>query len=156
MSEPSRPQALALLGVGLVSGPALMLLLSEGGAPSQASVQIGFLNTVFAGFMLGSVFLILTLLAYGDSRDRPAAPVLGIIALVALGFLLGLRVLEAADLLAGNGTPQAQFFSDLVSVAPAVFGLSVSLLVGLLSAAVGLRRVTTTVDESFDSSELIS
>jgi hypothetical protein len=100
-----------LLLLAMASGPVLVLSLSDGSRPSVDAVHLGFTNTVFAGFMLTSVLLVLTLLAYGDSRDRPSAPVVGILVFVFVGFALGLRVLEVGNHLSGNGSSRAQFFS---------------------------------------------
>jgi hypothetical protein len=156
MSDVIRRTRAVLLLLAVASGPVLLLVLSDESRPSSNAVHLGFANTVFAGFMVTSVMLVLTLLAYGDSRDRPAAPVVGILVLVAVGFLLGLRVLEAGGHLSGNGSAQAQFFSDLVDIAPAVFGLGLSVLVGLLSAASGLRRLSLPEAEGSDPPESIS
>jgi hypothetical protein len=145
-----------LLLLAMASGPVLVLSLSDGSRPSVDAVHLGFTNTVFAGFMLTSVLLVLTLLAYGDSRDRPSAPVVGILVFVFVGFALGLRVLEVGNHLSGNGSSRAQFFSDLVDVAPAILGLGVAGAVGLLSAAAGVRRLSLRVEMADGPPESIS
>ena len=94
-------------------------------------------NDVFVGFVVTSVAMILLLLAYGDNRDRPAAPVPGPCFLV--GFILGLWLLESGNLIGDASSSLAGFFTELVHLAPVGLGLALATPVCLLVAALGLR-----------------
>ena len=78
MSDVPRPLALLALVCAMLLGPAVVLFLSEGSALDGEAMWIGLANDVFVGFTITSVGMILLLVAYGDNRDRPAAPVFGL------------------------------------------------------------------------------
>ncbi len=146
MSDVPRPFALlALLGAVLL-GPGVVMLLSEGSALDREAVWVGLANDVFVGFTITSVGMILLLMAYGDNRDRPAAPVLGLSILAVVGFMLGLWLLQVGDLVGDSSSPLARFFTELVHLAPVGLGLALAAPVSLLVAALGLR--TFSIDEA--------
>ena len=146
MSEVPRPLAFLALGFAMLLGPAVVLLLSDGPAPNREAMLIGLANDVFVGFVITSVGMILLLMAYGDNRDRPAAPVFGLSLLVVVGFMLGLWLLQAGDFVGDSSSPVARFFTELVHLAPVGLGLALAAPVSLLVAALGLR--TFALDEN--------
>ena len=148
MSDVPRPLALlALLGAMLL-GPGVVMFLNEGSALDREAVWIGLANDVFVGFTITSVGMILLLIAYGDNRDRPAAPVFGLSLLVVVGFVLGLWLLQAGNFVGDSSSPLARFFTELVHLAPVGLGLALAAPVSLLVAALGLR--TFSLDEAED------
>jgi hypothetical protein len=138
---------LALLGAMLL-GPGVVMFLNEGSALDREAVWIGLANDVFVGFTITSVGMILLLIAYGDNRDRPAAPVFGLSLLVVVGFVLGLWLLQAGNFVGDSSSPLARFFTELVHLAPVGLGLALAAPVSLLVAALGLR--TFSLDEAED------
>jgi hypothetical protein len=148
MSDVPRPLALlALLGAMLL-GPGVVMFLNEGSALDREAVWVGLANDVFVGFTITSVGMILLLIAYGDNRDRPAAPVFGLSLLVVVGFVLGLWLLQAGNFVGDSSSPLARFFTELVHLAPVGLGLALAAPVSLLVAALGLR--TFSLDEAED------
>lgn len=138
------PEARTMLGFGalvgaMLLGPTAVLLLVDGPAPASDDLWKGLVNDVFVGFVVTSVAMILLLLAYGDNRDRPAAPVLGLSMFLAVGFILGLWLLQSGNLIGDASSPLARFFTELVHLAPVGLGLVLATPVCLLVAALGLR-----------------
>lgn len=138
------PEARTMLAFGalfgaMLLGPTAVLLLVDGPAPASDDLWIGLVNDVFVGFVVTSVAMILLLLAYGDNRDRPAAPVLGLSMFLAVGFILGLWLLQSGNLIGDASSPLARFFTELVHLAPVGLGLALATPVCLLIAALGLR-----------------
>ncbi|MGB0616591.1 MAG: hypothetical protein ACPGOT_00930 [Candidatus Poseidoniaceae archaeon] len=148
MSDVPRPLALLALVCAMLLGPAVVLFLSEGSALDREAMWIGLANDVFVGFTITSVGMILLLVAYGDNRDRPAAPVFGLSLLAVVGFMLGLWLLQAGDFVGDASSPLARFFTELVHLAPVGLGLALAAPVSLLVAALGLR--TFALDEAED------
>jgi len=146
MPEARTPMAFAALASAFLFGPALVLLLASGSTPNADALGVGLANDVFVGFVVTSLGMILLLLAYGDNRDRPAAPVLGLTVLLVMGFVLGLWLLQSGNLIGDASSPLARFFTELVHLAPVGLGLALAFPVGLLIAAVGLR--TFALDEA--------
>ena len=146
MAEVSRPVALGALICALLFGPAMMLLLAEGPMPEKEAMGVGLANDVFVGYVLASLGMILLLVAYGDNRDRPAAPVFGLIMLLAGGFLVGLWLLQSANFIGESSSSLARFFTEMIHLAPVGLGLALAAPVSLLIAAVGLR--TFALDEA--------
>ena len=146
MPEARTYVALASLVSALLLGPVLVLFLATGTSPDPNALGVGSANDVFVGFIVTSLGMILLLLAYGDNRDRPAAPVLGLCVLLMTGFILGLWLLQSSDLIGDASSPLARFFTELVHLAPVGLGLVLAVPVGLLIAAVGLR--TFALDEA--------
>ena len=146
MPEARTPMAFAALASAFLFGPALVLLLASESSPNADVLGVGLANDVFVGFVVTSLGMILLLLAYGDSRDRPAAPVLGLLVLLVVGFVLGLWLLQSGNLIGDASSPLARFFTELVHLAPVGLGLALAFPVGLLIAAVGLR--TFALDEA--------
>ena len=138
--------AFAALASSLLLGPAAVLLLAEGSGPASHVLWSGLVNDVFVGFVVTSMGMILLLLAYGDNRDRPAAPVLGLSMLLVVSFLLGLWLLQSGDFMGDASSPLARFFTELVHLAPVGLALALATPVSLLIAALGLR--TFTLDEA--------
>ena len=114
--------------------------------PEKEAMGVGLANDVFVGYVLASLGMILLLVAYGDNRDRPAAPVFGLIMLLAGGFLVGLWLLQSADFIGESSSSLARFFTELIHLAPVGLGLALAAPVSLLIAAVGLR--TFALDEA--------
>ena len=146
MSDVPRPLAFLALVSAMLLGPAVVLLLSDGRASGGEAMWVGLANDVFVGFVITSVAMILLLMAYGDNRDRPAAPVLGLSLLVVVGFTLGLWLLQEGDFVGDSSSPMARFFTELVHLAPVGLGLALAAPVCLLVAALGLR--TFSLDEA--------
>jgi len=146
MADVPRPVAFGALSLALLLGPGLVLLLVNGPAPEREAMWMGLANDMFVGFIVASAVMIMLLLAYGDSRDRPAAPILGLLMLLFFGFTLGLWLLQVSDLIGDASSPLAQFFSELVHLAPVGLGLVLAGLVSLLVAGLGLR--TFALEES--------
>ncbi len=91
--------------------------------------------TLASGAMLGAMFF------YADSRNRPLSPLMGMLFATFVGAVLMLFTLSYSDLLLeGNGSMQAQFFSNVVhllvvfSAICAAVGLNVGLLMSFISA----------------------
>ncbi|DAC08169.1 MAG TPA: hypothetical protein D7I09_08820 [Candidatus Poseidoniales archaeon] len=141
-----RPLAFGALSLALLLGPGLVLLLANGPAPEREAMWMGLANDMFVGFIVASAVMIMLLLAYGDSRDRPAAPILGLLMLLFFGFTLGLWLLQVSNLIGDASSPLARFFSELVHLAPVGLGLVLAGLVSLLVAGLGLR--TFALEES--------
>lgn len=146
MADVPRPVAFGALSLALLLGPGLVLLLANGPAPEREAMWMGLANDMFVGFIVASAVMIMLLLAYGDSRDRPAAPVLGLLMLLFFGFTLGLWLLQVSNLIGDASSPLARFFSELVHLAPVGLGLVLAGLVSLLVAGLGLR--TFAIEES--------
>ena len=146
MADVPRPLAFGALSLALLLGPGLVLLLANGPAPEREAMWMGLANDMFVGFIVASAVMIMLLLAYGDSRDRPAAPILGLLMLLFFGFTLGLWLLQVSNLIGDASSPLARFFSELVHLAPVGLGLVLAGLVGLLVAGLGLR--TFALEES--------
>ena len=145
MPEARAYAALACLASAFLLGPALVLFLATGAPPGSDALGVGLANDVFVGFIVTSLAMILMLSAYGDNRDRPAAPVLGLCVLLLVGFILGLWLLQSSNLIGEASSPLARFFTELVHLAPVGLGLGLAVPVGLLIAAIGLR--TFSLDE---------
>ncbi|HII19412.1 MAG TPA: hypothetical protein HA276_04155 [Candidatus Poseidoniaceae archaeon] len=146
MADVPRPLAFGALSLALLLGPGLVLLLANGPAPEREAMWMGLANDMFVGFIVASAVMIMLLLAYGDSRDRPAAPILGLLMLLFFGFTLGLWLLQVSNLIGDASSPLARFFSELVHLAPVGLGLVLAGLVSLLVAGLGLR--TFALEES--------
>ena len=146
MSDVPRPLALLALMCAMLLGPGVVLLLSEGSTLGREAMVVGLANDVFVGFVMTSVAMVLLLVAYGDNRDRPAAPVLGLSLIVMVGFMLGLWLLQAGDFVGDSSSPLARFFTELVHLALVGLGLALAAPVSLLVAALGLR--TFALDET--------
>ena len=99
MPEARTPMAFAALASAFLFGPALVLLLASESSLNADVLGVGLANDVFVGFVVTSLGMILLLLAYGDNRDRPAAPVLGLSVLLMVGFVLGLWLLQSGNLI---------------------------------------------------------
>ena len=146
MADVPRPLSFGALSLALLLGPGLVLLLANGPAPEREAMWMGLANDMFVGFIVASAVMIMLLLAYGDSRDRPAAPILGLLMLLFFGFTLGLWLLQVSNLIGDASSPLARFFSELVHLAPVGLGLVLAGLVSLLVAGLGLR--TFALEES--------
>lgn len=146
MADVPRPVAFGALSLALLLGPGLVLLLANGPVPEREAMWMGLANDMFVGFIVASAVMIMLLLAYGDSRDRPAAPILGLLMLLFFGFTLGLWLLQVSNLIGDASSPLARFFSELVHLAPVGLGLVLAGLVSLLVAGLGLR--TFALEES--------
>lgn len=74
-----------------------------------------FANAILTSYILAAGALFGAMFFYADSRNRPAAPLIGMLVATGLGALLMLGLLSQGDLLLeDNGSMQAQFLSNVV------------------------------------------
>jgi RsiW-degrading membrane proteinase PrsW (M82 family) len=99
-----------------------------------------FANALLTSYTLGSGAMLGAMFFYADSRNKPLSPLIGMLFATFLGAVLMLFALSYSDLLLeGNGSMQAQFFSNVVhllvvtSAICAAFGLNAGLLMSFIS-----------------------
>lgn len=98
-----------------------------------------FGNALLTSFIVMGILLLGNLIAYADSRHRPAAPLVGMLAAISVGILLTAALVSYSDLLLeSNSGVRSQILSNIVRLlvsgsAMAIAGL---LAVGLTFAAI--------------------
>ena len=98
-----------------------------------------FGNALLTSYIVLGILLLGNLIAYADSRHRPAAPLVGMLAAIGVGVLLAGALVSNSDLLLeANSGIRAQILSNIVRLlvsgtAMAIAGL---LAVGLTFAAI--------------------
>lgn len=91
-----------------------------------------FSNSLLTSYTLTSIFLLLTLFVYGDTRKRPIAPLIGMLVASGLGVLITFMMLSQGEMLMeDNGSVRAQALSNIIRFSTTLLAVIVSgLLVG--------------------------
>jgi hypothetical protein len=103
-----------------------------------------FGNAILTSYTLGSLVLLGNLFFYADSRQRPLAPLFGMLAAVVMGVAVSVLLLNQGDLLMeNNGSAQAQVFYNVVHMF-----VSAGAMLLALGLALGLTFGTITAQKS--------
>lgn len=109
-----------------------------------------FGNAVLTSYILGSLILFGNLFFYADSRQRPLAPLFGMLAAAAIGVLVTVMLLNQGDLLMeNNGSIRAQILYNIVHmfVSGGAILLSVALGLGFTFATITAQKSRRNVFE---------
>jgi len=90
-------------------------------------------------FIIMGILLLGNLIAYADSRHRPAAPLVGMLAAITVGILLAVALVSYSDLLLeSNSGVRSQILSNIVRllVSGSAMAIAGVLAVGLTFAAI--------------------
>jgi hypothetical protein len=106
--------------------PSLVLVVSVwmGTSMSVEGALVRFANSMLTSLMLVSFMLLVTLIAYGDARKRPIAPLAGMLLVVGATIWLTLFFLSQGDLLMeDNGSVRAQALSNIIRFGTTVIAI---------------------------------
>lgn len=98
-----------------------------------------FGNALLTSFIVMGILLLGNLIAYADSRHRPAAPLVGMLAAIVVGILLTAALVSYSDLLLeSNSGVRSQILSNIVRllVSGSAMAIAGILAVGLTFAAI--------------------
>lgn len=101
-----------------------------------------FGNALLTSFIVMGILLLGNLIAYADSRHRPAAPLVGMLAAIVVGILLTAALVSYSDLLLeSNSGVRSQILSNIVRllVSGSAMAIAGILAVGLTFAAITSR-----------------
>ena len=109
-----------------------------------------FANALLTAYTLGSLILFGNLFFYADSRQRPLAPLFGMLAAASIGLLTSFMLLDQTDLLMeDNGSIRAQMLYNAVHmfVSPGAILLAFGLALGLTFATITAQKARKTTFE---------
>ncbi|HIF46604.1 MAG TPA: hypothetical protein EYQ73_07445 [Candidatus Poseidoniales archaeon] len=138
MKQPRTSWNILLLALLL---PILLLVainITIGNAHSTETFK-RFGNALLTSFIIMGILLLGNLIAYADSRHRPAAPLVGMLAAITVGILLTVALVSYSDLLLeSNSGVRSQILSNIVRllVSGSAMAIAGVLAVGLTFAAI--------------------
>ena len=138
MKQPRTSWSILLLALLL---PILLLVainITIGNAHSAEAFK-RFGNALLTSFIVMGILLLGNLVAYADSRHRPAAPLVGMLAAITVGILLAVALVSYSDLLLeSNSGVRSQILSNIVRllVSGSAMAIAGVLAVGLTFAAI--------------------
>jgi hypothetical protein len=97
--------------------PSLVLIMAVwmGTSLPVDGALVRFANSMLTSMMVVSFMLLVTLIAYGDARKRPIAPLAGMLLVVGSTIWLTIFFLSQGDLLMeDNGSVRAQALSNII------------------------------------------
>lgn len=98
-----------------------------------------FANAVITGYTFSAGLLLVNMFFYADSRQRPLAPLFGMLFATLCGALITLWLLSQGDLLLEeNGSARAQALSNLVRILVSSMALIMALAVSVGGAFVAI------------------
>jgi len=109
-----------------------------------------FANALLTAYTLGSLILFGNLFFYADSRQRPLAPLFGMLAAASIGLLTSFMLLDQTDLLMeDNGSIRAQMLYNAVHmfVSAGAILLAFGLALGLTFATITAQKARKTTFE---------
>jgi len=109
-----------------------------------------FANALLTSYTLGSLILFGNLFFYADSRQRPLAPLFGMLAAASIGLLTSFMLLDQTDLLMeDNGSIRAQMLYNAVHmfVSAGAILLAFGLALGLTFATITAQKARKTTFE---------
>ncbi|MEJ6562216.1 MAG: hypothetical protein QNL85_00715 [Euryarchaeota archaeon] len=109
-----------------------------------------FGNALLTSYTLGSLLLLGNLFFYADSRQRPLAPLVGMLAAASIGLLTTILLLNQGDLLMeDNGSVRAQVLYNLVHmfVSAGAILLALGLALGSTFATITAQKARRTILE---------
>jgi hypothetical protein len=120
--------SLRLVISGLLFPIALILAIdySMHGFPdlSMDNINPRIANSTLTAFILGSTFLLGNMYFYGESRDRPLAPLFAMVIAILVGFGTTIFFIEQGDiLLEDNGSIIAQLVYNISHTIVSIFAL---------------------------------
>ena len=130
----------------LVSVWALDLTLG-GSIGAGADSLPRFANALLTSYTLGSLILLGNLFFYADSRQRPLAPLFGMLAAASIGLLTTVALLNQGELLMeNNGSVRAQILYNMVHmfVSAGAILLAFGLSLGMTFAAITAQKARRT------------
>ena len=98
-----------------------------------------FANAILTAYIITGILLMVNMFAYAGSRERPYAPIMGMIIAVMAGVGIGILLLYNNDILMeNNGSFQAQALYNIVHIIASGFAmvLAVLLTIGSLFASI--------------------
>ena len=131
--------SLRLVISGLLFPIALILAIdySMHGFPdlSMDNINPRIANSTLTAFILGSTFLLGNMYFYGESRDRPLAPLFAMVIAILVGFGTTIFFIEQGDiLLEDNGSIIAQLVYNISHTIVSIFALMLAfgIAIGIL------------------------
>lgn len=131
--------SLKLVVSGLLFPIALILAIdySMNGFPdlSMDNINPRIANSTLTAFILCSTFLLGNMYFYGESRDRPLAPLFAMIIAILVGFGVTIFFIEQGDmLLENNGSVVAQLVYNISHTIVSIFALMLAfgIAIGIL------------------------
>lgn len=109
-----------------------------------------FANALLTSYTLGSLVLLGNLFFYADSRQRPLAPLFGMLAAATIGLFTSVILLDNVDLLMeNNGSIRAQIMYNMVHmfVSAGAILLALGLALGLTFATITAQKARKTTFE---------
>jgi len=126
----------------------LAIDLSLGGSVGAGADSLPrFANALLTAYTLGSLVLLGNLFFYADSRQRPLAPLFGMLAAAAMGLLTSVILLDNTDMLMeNNGSIRAQIMYNIVHmlVSAGAIVLAFGLALGLTFATITAQKARKT------------
>ena len=136
MENQTKPSAKVVL-VGLLFPVIFIVALDyslNGSIPNFGIVELNprIANSALTAFILFSTFLLGNMFFYGESRNRPLAPIFSMAMAVMVGILATIFFINQGPmLLEGNGSVRAQLVYNIAHTIVSIIALSVSGLVTL-------------------------
>lgn len=131
--------SLKLVVSGLLFPIALILAIdySMNGFPdlSMDNINPRIANSTLTAFILCSTFLLGNMYFYGESRDRPLAPLFAMVIAILVGFGVTIFFIEQGDmLLENNGSVLAQLVYNISHTIVSIFALMLAfgIAIGIL------------------------
>lgn len=131
--------SLKLVVSGLLFPIALILAIdySMNGFPdlSMDNINPRIANSTLTAFILCSTFLLGNMYFYGESRDRPLAPLFAMVIAILVGFGVTIFFIEQGDmLLENNGSVVAQLVYNISHTIVSIFALMLAfgIAIGIL------------------------
>ncbi|MDG1557155.1 MAG: hypothetical protein P8Q98_05085 [Candidatus Poseidoniaceae archaeon] len=118
------------------------------GAGTDSLPRFG--NAILTSYTLGSLVLLGNLFFYADSRQRPLAPLFGMLSAAVMGVVVTVLLLNQGSLLMeDNGSIQAQIFYNIVHmfVSAGAILLALALSLGFTFSTITAQKPRRTVFE---------
>tara|TARA_B100000609_G_scaffold198858_1_gene199621 strand:- start:2082 stop:2564 length:483 start_codon:yes stop_codon:yes gene_type:complete len=128
----------------------------NGGIPNFGMAEINprIANSALTSFILVSIFLLGNMFFYGESRNRPMAPIYGMIIAVVVGVLAAIFFINQGPmLLEGNGSVRAQLVYNTAHTIVSIIALAFSALVTLGILFSAMTHSSPRIDNTHMNSE---
>ena len=114
----------------LMTGLGLAGIGEDEALPSATFAR--FVNALLTSYLVTSLFLLGAMVFYADSRDRPFAPLIGMLVAGLAGAVLLLTVASEDALMEGNSNVLAQVLWNLLRLFTVATSTGLAMLLGLL------------------------
>lgn len=129
----------------LMTGLGLAGIGEDEALPSATFAR--FVNALLTSYLVTSLFLLGAMVFYADSRDRPFAPLIGMLVAGLAGAVLLLTVASEDALMEGNSNVLAQVLWNLLRLFTVATSTGLAMLLGLLMVvALRMRGGSSTSD----------